>query len=118
IFNEATSSKKEYSFRYFTSDREHSHWDRGGPTVYMLTEESQEMIFITREILEEFGFDLEQFYTLQLIKSGNLSKANNSIEGLIARVRTLINREKDYRRHIIRNPQNIFFDTSAMERKP
>lgn len=42
----------------------------------MLNEESQEMIFITREILEEFGFDLEQFYTLQLIKTGNFVKSS------------------------------------------
>ncbi len=117
IFNEDTLSKEEYSFRYFTIDRDHSHWEQGGPTVFMLTEEAQEMIFITREILEEFEFDLEQFYTLQLIKTGNLSKANNSIDNLIARVRTLINREKDYRRHIIRNPQNIYFDRSIRGRK-
>ncbi len=53
----------------------------------MLTEEAQEMIFITREILEEFGFDIEQFYTLQLIKKGNFTKAQNSIDNLIARVK-------------------------------
>ena len=117
IYNEDLLSKEGYSFRYFTIDREHSHWEQGGATVYMLTEESQEMIFITREILEEFGFDLEQFYTLQLIKSGNLSKAQNSIDSLIARVRTLINRERDYRHHIIRNPQNIYFDRSIRGRK-
>ncbi len=117
IFNEVTESKEEYVFRYFTIDRENSHWEQGGATVYMLTEESQEMIFITREILEEFGFDLEQFYTLQLIKTGNLSKANNSIDGLIARVRVLINREKEYRRYIIRDPQNIFFDRNTRGRK-
>lgn len=112
IFNEGKGIKEDYTFRYFTIDRENSLWDQGGPTVYMLSEESQEMIFITREILEEFGFDLEQFYTLQLIKTGNLSKANNSIDGLISRVRTLINREKEYRRSIIRNPQNIIFNRS------
>lgn len=112
IFNEDKGHKEDYKFRYFTIDRENSLWEHGGSTVYMLSEESQEMIFITREILEEFGFDLEQFYTLQLIKSGNLSKANNSIDGLIARVRTLINREKEYRRSIIRNPQNTIFNRS------
>lgn len=117
IFNEENALKEEFTFRYFTIDRENSHWEQRGSTVYMLTEEAQEMIFITREILEEFGFDLEQFYTLQLIKTGNLSKANNSIDGLIARVRTLINKEKDYRRHIIRSPQNILFDRSIRGRK-
>ncbi len=113
IYNETTNSKVDYAFRYFKVDREHSHWEQGGSTVYMLTEESQEMIFITREILEEFGFDLEQFYTLQLIKTGNFSKARNSIDHLIARVRVLINREKEYRRDIIRDPQNIFFDRNV-----
>lgn len=110
IYNEATNTTEQYYFRYFKVDRENSHWEQGGSTVYMLTEESQEMIFITREILEEFGFDLEQFYTLQLIKSGNFAKARTSIDHLVARVRVLINREKEYRREIIRNPQNIFID--------
>ncbi len=117
IYNEATKNKEEYIFRYFKVDREHSHWEQGGATVYMLTEESQEMIFITREILEEFGFDLEQFYTLQLIKTGNFAKARSSIDNLMARVRVLINREKEYKRDIIRDPQNIFFDRSIRGKK-
>lgn len=117
IYSEELNSKVDYKFKYFKEDREHSHWEQGGSTVYMLTEESQEMIFITREILEEFGFDLEQFYTLQLIKTGNFSKARNSIENLIARVRVLINREKEYRRDILRDPQNIFFDRKISGRK-
>ena len=117
IYNEDLGEKQDYSFRYFTIDRDNSHWEQGGSTVYMLTEESQEMIFITREILEEFGFDLEQFYTLQLIKAGNFSKARTSIDGLIARVRVLIHREKEYRQDIIRDPQNIFFDRSIKGNK-
>jgi hypothetical protein len=117
IYNEATGGTEPYLFRYFKADREHSHWEQGGSTVYMLTEESQEMIFITREILEEFGFDLEQFYTLQLIKTGNFTKARNSIDHLIARVGVLIRREREYRRDIIRDPQNIFFDRNIRGRK-
>ena len=117
IYNEATRDKAEFAFRYFKVDRENSHWETGGSTVYALSEESQEMIFITREILEEFGFDLEQFYTLQLIKTGNFTKARNSIDNLIARVRVLINREKDYKKDIIRDPQNIFFDRNVRGRK-
>lgn len=117
IYNDDTGGKEQYTFRYFKVDRENSHWGQGGSTVYMLTEESQEMIFITREILEEFGFDLEQFYTLQLIKTGNFSKAQNSIDNLIARVRVLINREKEYRQDIIREPQNIFFDRTIRGKK-
>lgn len=110
VYNEASRGKEAFLFRYLKVDREHSHWEQGGSTVYMLTEESQEMIFITREILEEFGFDIEQFYTLQLIKTGNFTKARTSIDHLMARVRVLIKREKDYRQDIIRDPQNIFID--------
>lgn len=117
IYNVATGRKEDYVFRYFKVDRENSYWEQGGSTVYMLTEESQEMIFITREILEEFGFDLEQFYTLQLIKTGNFSKAQNSIDHLIARVRVLISREREYRQDIIRDPQNIFLDRSIRGKK-
>ena len=117
IYNEQTKKREEYVFRYLKEDREHSHWEEGGSTVYMLTEESQEMIFITREILEEFGFDVEQFYTLQLIKTGNFTKAKGSVDNLIARVRTLIKREKDHRQDMIRDPQVIFFDRQRNARK-
>jgi len=117
IYNEETRNHEVYKFRYLKEDREHSHWEQGGGTVYMLTEEAQEIIFVTREMLEEFGFDVEQFYTLQLIKSGNFNKALNSVSNLIARVKTLIRREKDYRLDIIRNPQMIFFDSKRDRKK-
>jgi len=117
IYNEETRQHDVYKFRYLKEDREHSHWEQGGSTVYMLTEEAQEIIFITREMLEEFGFDVEQFYTLQLIKSGNFNKALNSVSNLIARVKTLIRREKDYRLDITRNPQIIFFDSKRDRKK-
>ena len=47
---------------------------------------------------------------MQLIKSGNFNKAESSVDNLIARVRTLIRRERDYGEYIIRDPQVIFFD--------
>lgn len=117
IYNEETREHEIYKFRYLKPDREHSRWEKGGSTVYMLTEEAEEMIFITREMLEEFGFDVEQFYTLQLIKSGNFNKALSSVNNLIGRVRNLIRREKDYRHDIMRNPQVIFFDAKRDRRK-
>jgi hypothetical protein len=117
IYNEETRQHEVYKFRYLKEDREHSHWEQGGSTVYMLTEEAQEIIFVTREMLEEFGFDVEQFYTLQLIKSGNFNKALNSVSNLIARVKALIRREKDYRLDITRNPQIIFFDSKRDRKK-
>lgn len=117
IFDEDKGEHELYKFRYLKIDREHSELEKGGPFVYMLTEEAQEIIFITREILEEFGFDIEQFYTLQLIKSGNFHKAESSVNNLIARVRTLIRREKEYRRDILRDPHLIFMDNRNIRNK-
>ena len=56
LYDEVSRSHKEYKFRYLIPDREASKWDEGGSTVYMLTETAQEIIFITREVLQEFGF--------------------------------------------------------------
>lgn len=108
LYDEKIRSHREFKFRYLIPDREASRWEDGGSTVYRLTETAQEIIFITREVLEEFGFDLEQFYTLQLIKNGNFSEAKDSVSNLIARVRNLIKKEKDRREDIFRNPSLIF----------
>ena len=108
LYDENLHSHREFKFRYLVPDREASRWEEGGSTVYRLTETAQEIIFITREVLEEFGFDLEQFYTLQLIKNGNFIEAKDSVSNLIARVRNLIKKEKDRTEDILRNPSLIF----------
>ena len=108
LYDENLRAHREFKFRYLVPDREDSRWEEGGSTVYRLTEIAQEIIFITREVLEEFGFDLEQFYTLQLIKNGNFSEAKDSVSNLIARVRNLIKKEKDRKEDILRNPSLIF----------
>ncbi len=108
IYDETAGGFRDFKYRYLIPDREASNWQEGGSTVYRLSEISQEIIFITREILQEFGFDLEQFYTLQLIKNGNFKEAKGSVSNLIARVRNLIKKEKDWREDILRNPGLIF----------
>lgn len=115
LYDETSRKHKEFNFRYLIPDREASRWTEGGSTVYMLTETAQEIIFITREVLQEFGFDLEQFYTLQLIKNGNFTEAKGSVSNLIARVRNLIKKEKDWKEDILRNPVLIF--SASEERK-
>ncbi|RAK12698.1 hypothetical protein C8C77_1071 [Halanaerobium saccharolyticum] len=115
IYDEKAGEIREFKYRYLIPDREASNWQEGGSTVYMISETAQEIIFITREILEEFGFDLEQFYTLQLIKNGNFTEAKSSVSNLIARVRNLIKKEKDWREDILRNPGLIF--SAYKERK-
>jgi len=118
IYNEESEEHEEFRFRYLIIDREASDLERASSRiVYMLTDIAHEMIFITREILEEFGFDLEQFYTLQLIKSGNFNEARSSVGNLIARVRTLIKRQRDLQQDILRNPQVIFVNRQKKNKR-
>jgi hypothetical protein len=108
IFNEETNLYEDFSFRYLISDKNYSQWEKGGKTVYKLHNISKEMIFLTRDIIEEFEFDVEQFYTLQLIKSGNFNKAKSSVNNLLLKVRKLIEKENEYKEDILNNPKNIF----------
>lgn len=108
IFNEETNLYEDFSFRYLISDKNYSQWENGGQTVYKLHNISKEMIFLTRDIIEEFEFDVEQFYTLQLIKSGNFNKAKSSVNNLLLKARKLIEKENEYREDILNNPKNIF----------
>ena len=118
VYSEESGEHEEFRFRYLIIDREASDLERAGSRIiYMLTDIAHEMIFITREILEEFGFDLEQFYTLQLIKSGNFNEAQSSVGNLIARVRTLIKRQRDLQQDILRNPQVIFINRQNKNRR-
>lgn len=94
LYDQKSQSFKDFKYRYLIPDREYSKWEQGGKTIYRLSDISQEIIFITREILQEFGFDLEQFYTLQLIKNGNFKEAKGSVSNLIARVQNLIKKKK------------------------
>ena len=113
IFNEESNQYEDFSFRYLVSDKNYSQWEKGGQTVYKLHNISKEMIFLTRDIIEEFEFDVEQFYTLQLIKSGNFNKAKSSVNNLLLKVRKLITKEIDYREDILNNPKNIFMSNKS-----
>ncbi|ADO76467.1 hypothetical protein [Halanaerobium praevalens] len=117
LYDQKSQSFKDFKYRYLIPDREYSKWEQGGKTIYRLSDISQEIIFITREILQEFGFDLEQFYTLQLIKNGNFKEAKGSVSNLIARVQNLIKKEKDWREDILRNPGLIFSAYKERRRK-
>lgn len=110
IYNEEKNIYEEFSFRYLTNDKNYSKWEKGGETVYKLTNISKEMIFLTRDIIEEFEFDVEQFYTLQLIKSGNFNKAKSAVNNLLLKVRKLIEKENEYREDILSNPKNMFYN--------
>jgi len=108
LFNEKTGQLEPFSFRYLVTDKEASQLEKGGRTIYKLTDLSKEIIFMTREILDEYGFSVEQFYVSQLIKNGNFSDARGAVDNLIMKVKDLIKDEEVFYDNIIRNPRNIF----------
>ena len=117
IFNEKTNEYEVDKFKYFEEDFSDELWGKSPSTIYKLTTRAEQMIFITREIMEELEFDLEQFYTLQLIKNGYYKEAINSVVSLIGNVKRLINKEKQYSINIQRNPGIIISENRINRRK-
>lgn len=104
-FNESKKAWEITEFRYVTMDPLFSDLAQGGGIVYKLTEEAQEMIFMSREISEAFSITVEQLYSLQLIKNKNYKKATRSLELLLSRVRRLIAEEKEFQQEIANDPK-------------
>jgi hypothetical protein len=108
VYDEKKGSFDTHMFRYMKEDRHHSQWDKGGKTVYQLTEEALEIIFMSRELLQELEISIDQMYIQQQMKRGNFRKALRGLDDLLARVRKLIRQEEEYRDDIRRNPKFIF----------
>ncbi|AUM63302.1 hypothetical protein C0R09_01340 [Brevibacillus laterosporus] len=115
-YDEESGCFDSHEFRYLENDRVHSRWYLGGKTVYKLTEASQELIFISREIVQEFSIAIEQLYNLQLIRQQKFSKAASSFDSLISRVKKLFYEEHDYQEEIKKNPRHILFRDSTKKR--
>ena len=107
-FDEQSLTFKEHRFRYLVEDRQASQWERGGKTVYQCSDEAKELIFMSREILQELEITIDQLYIEHLIKNGHFHQALTGLDDLIARVKRMVARELDYRESIKRNPRMIF----------
>ena len=117
LYNEKTGALENFSFRYLVTDKEASQLEKGGRSIYRLTDLSKEIIFMTREILDEYGFSVEQFYVSQLIKNGNFTDARGAVDNLIMKVKDLIKDEEVFYENIIRNPRNIFLEHRRLNSK-
>lgn len=104
-FNEESKAWETTEFRYVTMDELFTDLQSGGSIVYKLTDEAQEMIFMSREISEEFSITIEQLYSLQLIRNGNYKKATRNLDMLLSRVRRLILEEESFQREVANNPK-------------
>lgn len=117
VFDEKQGGMDTQLFRYLKEDRHHSQWDKGGRTVYQLTEEALEIIFMSRELLQELEISIDQMYIQQQMKRGNFRQALQGLDDLLARVRRLIRQEEEYREDIRRNPKFIFRQGAALRSK-
>ncbi|MCM2534976.1 hypothetical protein NDK43_24870 [Neobacillus pocheonensis] len=109
-YDEIRQSWETQTFRYVTMDELYTNLEMGGSIVYKLTDVSQEMIFMSREMAEEFSITIEQLYSMQLIKNGNFRKATRNLDHLISRVNRLMSKEFTFQKEMINNPKILLIE--------
>lgn len=109
-YNEIRQSWETQVFRYVTMDELYTNLEMGGSIVYKLTDVAQEMIFMSREMAEEFSITIEQLYSMQLIKNGNFRKATRNLDHLISRVNRLMAKEFTFQKEMINNPKILLME--------
>jgi hypothetical protein len=109
-YDEIKQSWETQTFRYVTMDELYTNLELGGSIVYKLTDVAQEMIFMSREMAEEFSITIEQLYSMQLIKNGNFRKATRNLDHLISRVNRLMSKEFTFQKEMINNPKILLIE--------
>lgn len=109
-YDEIRQSWETQTFRYVTMDELYTNLEIGGSIVYKLTDVAQEMIFMSREMAEEFSITIEQLYSMQLIKNGNFRKATRNLDHLISRVNRLMANEFTFQKEMINNPKILLVE--------
>ncbi len=109
-YDEIRQSWETQVFRYVTMDELYTNLEMGSPIVYKLTDVAQEMIFMSREMAEEFSITIEQLYSMQLIKNGNFRKATRNLDHLISRVNRLMANEFTFQKEMINNPKILLVE--------
>ncbi|MEH7387386.1 hypothetical protein V7147_18505 [Bacillus sp. JJ1521] len=109
-YDEIRQSWETQVFRYVTMDELYTNLEMGGQVVYKLTDVAQEMIFMSREMAEEFSITIEQLYSIQLIKNGNFRKATRNLDHLISRVNRLMANEFSFQKEMINNPKILLIE--------
>ena len=104
-YDEMRQSWETQTFRYVTMDELYTNLEMGGSIIYKLTDVAQEMIFMSREMAEEFSITIEQLYSIQLIKNGNFKKATRNLDHLISRVNRLMVKEYSFQKEMMNNPK-------------
>lgn len=114
-FDEKSEIFKEQRYKYLTVDSKIG--SKNTSLIYKLSEESQKIIFMSREILDELPIEIEQLYVIQLIKKGNLSSALKSVDVLITKIKGSIYKEDEYRINLKKDPKKIIYDLDTQKKK-
>ncbi|CAG9607602.1 hypothetical protein NEOCIP111885_01294 [Pseudoneobacillus rhizosphaerae] len=109
-YDEIRQTWETQVFRYVTMDELYTNLELGGSIVYKLTDIAQEMIFMSREMAEEFSITIEQLYSIQLIKNGNFRKATRNLDHLISRVNRLMAKEFSFQKEMVNNPKILLIE--------
>lgn len=109
-YDEIRQSWETQTFRYVTMDESYTNLELGGSIIYKLTDVAQEMIFMSREMAEEFSITIEQLYSMQLIKNGNFRKATRNLDHLISRVNRLLAKEFTFQKEMVNNPKILIME--------
>lgn len=109
-YDDQTQSIETQKFKYFTVDEDatRSSWENSGKTIFRLSEYGLELIFMSHEIIEEFQISIKLLEIQMHIKHGRVTRALQDVNELIARVRKMIQHQKEYRNAIRRNPKHMF----------
>jgi hypothetical protein len=109
-YDEIRQSWETQVFKYVVMDELYTNLEMGGSIVYKLTDVAQEMIFMSREMAEEFSITIEQLYSMQLIKNGNFRKAARNLDHLISRVNRLMANEFSFQKEMVNNPKILLVE--------
>ena len=108
-FNEETRTWETQRYQFFKLDREMSDL-AVGYEVYQLSEESQEIVLKSQEIMEELDINIQQLIAEMFIRKGNFKSALQALDTLRVHVRRLINQEKEWSATIHKNPKQVLFE--------
>ena len=112
-FDSEENTFKDQRYRYLINDTNYKQ----KKLVYKLSEHSQSIIFMSREILDELPIELEQLYVIQLIRKGNLSSALKSIDILLTKIKNDMYREEEYRFNLKRDPKSVLYNLEQQEKR-
>ncbi|WP_456364312.1 hypothetical protein [Priestia aryabhattai] len=107
-FNEESEEWEEQRFQYFTLDREYSDLENGRE-VFKLTEESQELVLKSQELLDELDINIQGIISEMLIKRGKFKEALSSLQNLDTKVKRLILKEEEHKKQIIKDPKGAIY---------